>query len=89
MSGDHTSLHFVGGDCAPLSDFAPYFFTFHPQRDAGDLRLTKTAPPEGSLGNYPVPVRVGREFVKCGSSRYLARFGGAISFSLGCIKPLS
>ena len=85
---DHGSVHFVSGSCAPLSSYDPFFYTFKGSI-AEHLILINQGPASGSLGNYPVPIRVGARFVKCDATRYLARLSDAASFTLACVTPMS
>jgi hypothetical protein len=70
--------------CQPLAAHHPYLFTFKRPGGLGSLRLISKAPKRGSLGNYPVPIRVRADYVRCGAHGYLILYSDAVSFSLGC-----
>jgi hypothetical protein len=79
-------LDFVAGDCSPLAQYNPYFFTFAEPRSITPLAATGRRP--GDLGNYSEPVQLDGKFVTCGGGRYLVKSAAAVSFTLICARPL-
>jgi hypothetical protein len=73
--------------CSPIADHQPYLFTFR-GGGPGQLTLAPRPPKPGSLGNYPVPIRLRADYVRCQHHGYLIAYSDTASFSLQCDRGL-
>jgi hypothetical protein len=69
--------------CTPIADHQPYVFTFR-GGGPGQLTLAPQPPKPGSVGNYPVPIRLRADYVCCQHNGYLIAYSDTVSFSLEC-----
>jgi hypothetical protein len=75
------------GDCAPLSKYRPYKFTFlRPSGSAFDVS-SRTFGDNGEFGNYPIAVLIRGRAVACDAreTRFLIAYRSTASFTLACL----
>jgi hypothetical protein len=80
----------AGNDCAPLSTYSPYWYTFSDPTNS-TFHLSQQNYRGWSFGNYPEPVLINGEIVACDpqESTFLIRYFDASSFTLACMAPQS
>jgi len=75
------------GECAPLSTYRLYRFTFARAIGSSFHVSKRTFGDNGEFGNYPVPVLVRGRAVACDAreTRFLISFRSTASFTLDCL----
>jgi hypothetical protein len=75
------------GDCAPLSQYRLYRFTFARPRGSLLHISKRTFGDNGEFGNYPVPVLIRGRAVACNAreTRFLIAYRSMASFTLECL----
>jgi hypothetical protein len=75
------------GDCAPLSRYRPYKFTFLRPSGSAFHVSRRTFGDNGEFGNYPIAVLIRGKAVACDAreTRFLIAYRSTASFTLACL----
>ena len=75
------------GDCAPLSKYRPYKFTFLRPSGSAFHVSRRTFGDNGEFGNYPIAVLIRGRAVACDAreTRFLIAYRSTASFTLACL----
>ena len=75
------------GDCAPLSRYRPYKFTFLRPSGSTFHVSRRTFGDNGEFGNYPIAVLIRGKAVACDAreTRFLIAYRSTASFTLACL----
>jgi hypothetical protein len=75
------------GDCAPLSRYRPYKFTFLRPSGSAFHVSRRTFGDNGEFGNYPIAVLIRGRAVACDAreTRFLIAYRSTASFTLACL----
>ena len=75
------------GDCAPLSRYRPYKFTFLRPSGSTFHVSRRTFGDNGEFGNYPIAVLIRGRAVACDApeTRFLIAYRSTASFTLACL----
>ncbi|MDX6489373.1 MAG: hypothetical protein QOK13_1988 [Gaiellaceae bacterium] len=75
------------GDCAPLSKYRPYRFTFLRPSGTAFHVSRRTFGDNGEFGNYPIAVLIRGRAVACDAreTRFLIAYRSMASFTLACL----
>jgi hypothetical protein len=89
-TGPYLNFNCAGIDCAPLSTYSPYWYTFSDPTDS-TFHLSDQNYVGWSFGNYPEPVLIRGKIVACNrqETKFLIRYSDASSFTVACIAPIS
>jgi hypothetical protein len=74
------------GECAPLSNWSPYRFTFAEARSSS-FHVSQRQIPSGAFGNYPLIIKIKGHTVACDQSgrKFLITYGDAVGLWLNCM----
>jgi hypothetical protein len=75
------------GECAPLSKYRPYKFTFLRPSGSAFHVSRRTFGDNGEFGNYPIAVLIRGRAVACDAreTRFLIAYRSTASFTLACL----
>ena len=75
------------GECAPLSRYRPYEFTFLRPSGSAFHVSRRTFGDNGEFGNYPIAVLIRGRAVACDAreTRFLIAYRSTASFTLACL----
>jgi hypothetical protein len=78
-----------GSKCGPSADHPGYAYTFENASGSAFHIAEEPFGPDVVFGAHPVPVLINDLPVACdaAASQFLIRYGGVVSFTLGCLSP--
>src|SRR5262245_54334938 len=82
-ASDDTNFACAGANCFPHAKWDPYVYTFASAHGSA-FRLKSRSFPPGAFGNYPVPLRINRQYIACNATTFLTTVRGVAGFALSC-----
>ena len=78
-----------GNNCGPSAEHSGYVYTFENASESVFHIAAKPFGPDVVFGAHPIPVLIKGLPVACNAAetKFLIRYGDAVSFTLGCLSP--